>query len=517
MAACGRNRIGSDAKRKLDGDLRALTAVQPELLGSLCGLGVSNRTGLSWRAGSKTAESTTKSRRTDLRDFVTSWSKKLAQKTRKHKRALQSNRRRNQPAEFMSSSDASVSFWLVQSFSLTLAASATRPHYNILHVLALDLPETPNREPTMNLLHCNSLVLIVLFVTSIAWSEESNRLDREHLLRYQDSERNVHAVKTAADWEKRRAEILRGMEQVMGSLPSNQRRVALNPEVVEESDAGSYVRRLITYQSEPESRTPAYLCIPKDVLAGQRRAPAVLCLHPTDNRVGHKVVVGLGGRAGRGYAAELAERGYVTLSPSYPHLANYWPNLGGLGYVSGTMKAIWDNTRALDLLTSFPYVDASRGFGAIGHSLGGHNAIYTAVFDKRISVLASSCGFDSYLNYYDGDINRWYFGQGWCQIRYMPRMSNYRGQLAEIPFDFHEMLGALAPRPLFVNAPLHDSNFRWRSVDECAAAARPVYALLGGEGNLIVKHPDCDHNFPEELRAGAYKTIDSVLKPTAGP
>jgi hypothetical protein len=158
-------------------------------------------------------------------------------------------------------------------------------------------------------------------------------------------------------------------------------------------------------------------------------------------------------------------------------------------------------------------VDNSRGFGAIGHSLGGHNAIYTAVFDTRIIVVVSSCGFDSFLHYYHEAEDNWYFGKGWCQIRYMPRLSNYRGKLEAIPFDFHELLGALAPRPLFVNAPLHDSNFQWKSVDECAAAARPVYELLDGKGNLIMKHPDCGHDFPEDLRAEAYRVIDSVLRP----
>jgi hypothetical protein len=177
------------------------------------------------------------------------------------------------------------------------------------------------------------------------------------------------------------------------------------------------------------------------------------------------------------------------------------------------MKAIWDNSRGLDLLASLPYVDDSRGFGAIGHSLGGHNAIYTAVFDERISVLASSCGFDSYLHYYDGNERVWYFGKGWCQIRYMPRLSNFRNKLEEIPFDFHELLGALAPRPVFVNAPLHDSNFRWMSVDECVRAARPVYSLLGGQGNIDVRHPDCGHDFPDDMRAAAYQFIDRVLRP----
>jgi len=339
------------------------------------------------------------------------------------------------------------------------------------------------------------------------------RLDRSNLLQYRDAGGEVRPVKTAEDWQKCRAEILRGMQEVMGRFPGEDRRVPLEVRVDEEADAGTYVRRLITYQSEPTSRTPAYLCIPKDVLAGERTTPAVLCLHPTDNKVGHKVVLGLGGRAGRQYAAELAERGYVTLSPSYPQLANYWPDLDGLAYASGTMKAIWDNSRSLDLLESLPQVDRSRGFAAIGHSLGGHNAIYTAVFDTRISVLASSCGFDSYLDYYDGAERNWYSGKGWCQTRYMPRLADYRGRLEQIPFDFHELLGALAPRPFFVNAPLRDSNFRWRSVDRCAAAAAPVYQLLGGEGQLIIKHPDCGHNFPEELRQEAYRVIDSVLQP----
>jgi hypothetical protein len=356
------------------------------------------------------------------------------------------------------------------------------------------------------------IVLAALLLPTPALAAGPARLDPFDLLQYHDADGKVWPVKTAADWQKRRAEILRGMQQVMGKLPGKDRRVDLDVKVVEEADAGSYVRRLITYASEPKSRTPAYLCIPKDVLAGKRKAPAVLCLHPTDNKVGHKVVVGLGGRANRQYAAELAERGYVTLSPSYPHLANYWPNLGELGYVSGTMKAIWDNSRGLDLLASLPYVDDSKGFGAIGHSLGGHNTIYTAVFDPRITVLASSCGFDSFPDYYDGAERNWYFGKGWCQIRYMPRMSDYRGKLDTIPFDFPELLGALAPRPIFINAPLRDSNFRHKSVDRCVAAARPVYKLLGGEGKVVVRHPDCPHDFPDAMREEAYKTLDSVLK-----
>ena len=218
-------------------------------------------------------------------------------------------------------------------------------------------------------------LFLVLTEPADAASAEQVRLDRNDLLKYRDAQGEIRPVETPDDWELRRAEIVRGMQEVMGEIPGDDRRVPLDPRVVEEVVRGTYVRRLITYQSEPGSRTPAYLCIPKEVLAGNRRAPAVLCLHGTNMEVGHQVVVEPGSRRGRAYAKELAERGYVTLSPAYPHMANYWPNLGALGYDSGTMKAIWDNSRGLDLLASFPYVDDSRGFAAIGQSLGGHNAI----------------------------------------------------------------------------------------------------------------------------------------------
>jgi dienelactone hydrolase len=299
----------------------------------------------------------------------------------------------------------------------------------------------------------------------------------------------------------------------MGKLPGDAKRCPLDMKVEEEVDGDTFVRRLISYSSEPGSRVPAYLLIPKDVLAGKRKAPAVLCLHGTDNVVGHGTVVGLGARPNRAYALELARRGYVTLAPNYPLLARYQPDVKKLGWESGTLKAVWDNIRGLDLLASLPFVDSRKGFGTIGHSLGGHNSVYTAVFDDRLKVIVSSCGLDSYLDYYDGNPRNWDPEKGWCQTRYMRKLADYKGRLAEIPFDFHEMIGALAPRHMLLIAPLRDSNFRADSVDRIVAAARPVYRLFGHEDRLRVEHPACEHDFPPEMRELAYKLIDAVLAP----
>jgi hypothetical protein len=342
-------------------------------------------------------------------------------------------------------------------------------------------------------------------------SPADKRLPRDKLLLRHDDAGAVVPVTDAAGWSGRRAEIVRGMEAVMGKLPGVERKVPLAIKVEKEDDMGSYVRRKITYQSERGSRVPAYLCVPKAALANGAKVAAVLCLHPTDDVVGAGVVVGLGGKANRQYAAELAERGFVTLSPAYPHLADYKPDLVALGYASGTMKAVWDNVRALDLIDSLPYVRGGA-YGVIGHSLGGHNAVYTAVFDDRLKVIISSCGLDSYLDYYDGQPAVWQFGKGWCQPRYMPRLAEYAGRLAEIPFDFHEMIGALAPRRVLISASLGDANFHWQSVDQVAAAARPVFALLGAPDALQVIHPEGPHDFPDTAREQAYRLLAEVLR-----
>jgi hypothetical protein len=364
---------------------------------------------------------------------------------------------------------------------------------------------------TVTKLSRSAFLIVFLFNLPALAADPQPRLPRENLLVYRGSDGKAAPITGVNDWLKRRAEIVRGMEAVMGKLPGAEKKCPLDMKIEEEVDCGSYVRRLITYASEPGGRVPAYLLVPKDVLAGKRKTPAILCLHGTNNVVGHGVVVGLGTTPNRGYGLELAERGYVTLAPNYPLLAKYQPDLKKLGWESGTLKAVWDNIRGLDLLESLPYVDHSNGFGTIGHSLGGHNSVYTAVFDDRLKAIVTSCGLDSYLDYYDGNPKNWDPERGWCQTRYMLKLADYKGRLAEIPFDFHEMIGALAPRYVFISAPLKDSNFRADSVDRIVAAARPIFKLYGHDERLKVEHPDCTHDFPPEMREAAYKLFDMVL------
>ena len=79
------------------------------------------------------------------------------------------------------------------------------------------------------------------------------------------------------------------------------------------------------------------------------------------------------------------------------------------------------------------------------------------------------------------------------------------------PQDFHDLVAAVAPRPCLLVAPLHDTNFKWDSVDEVASAARRVYALHESAGALVVEHPDCGHDFPPAMREMAYALFERVL------
>jgi len=183
-----------------------------------------------------------------------------------------------------------------------------------------------------------------------------------------------------------------------------------------------------------------------------------------------------------------------------------------LGYVSTTMKGVYNHMRAVDLLQSMDEVDPER-IGAIGHSLGGHNSLFLAAFDERIKVVVTSCGFNAFAQYMGGDLS------GWSQDKYMPRVADVYGKDPEkMPFDFSEILGAIAPRPLFINAPINDSNFEVSGVRRCVDAALPVYTkVFSVRDRLVAYYPVAEHDFPDETRFEAFQFLDSWLKGGGAP
>lgn len=325
--------------------------------------------------------------------------------------------------------------------------------------------------------------------------------DHADLMVYNDSTLS-HPVRTPDDWLIRRGHILENFQKIAGPLPKPDPAVGLDMQVLEDVACEGHRRLKVTFAGDDADRLSAYLLLP---LVNPAKAPAMLCPHPTDPKGGKNTPAGLCDTQTMHFGPQLAQRGYVVLAPDYLNSGDYRFDPYAHGYVSATMKGIRNHMRAVDLLCSLPEVDAGR-IGVMGHSLGGHNSIFVALFDPRIRAVISSCGFNAFGKYYGGKL------AGWSHEGYMPRIASQCGaDPARVPFDWPELIGALAPRPLFVNAPVDDSNFEVSGVHDCIRAALPVYRLLGRPNNLMVAYPKSGHDFPDGARMQAYEWLKRQL------
>lgn len=270
--------------------------------------------------------------------------------------------------------------------------------------------------------------------------------DKLRLLWERDRHGRDRPVTGPREWQARRRDILAAMEQVMGPRPAR-RGGDLR---VDEAVLGErFTRFHLTWAAGDGDRVPAYLFVPHP--DGTRR-PAMLCLHQTTPH-GKAEPAGLAGNPDLHYALELAERGYVTLAPDYPGYGEYEFDPYAHGYASATMKGIVNHRQAVELLGARADVDPQR-IGVIGHSLGGHNALFLAAMEPRVRAVITSCGFNSFFKYQGGDL------AGWSHPGYMPRIRDrYGSDPKQVPFDFTEIIAAIAPRPRAVVSPLPISSW----------------------------------------------------------
>jgi dienelactone hydrolase len=344
--------------------------------------------------------------------------------------------------------------------------------------------------------------LVLLLVPAMLWTKEP---DHRKLDWFVDGDGTIRHVATPADWAKRRASILTRMQAVMGPLPDRLHLPPLNIRVQETIVGNGYRRQTITLDNVYGEKVTAYLYIPDRNRAG-RQGPAALALHPTNAGGKEDNDDGPPPHPNLGYASELARLGFVVIAPDYPSFGGQKGyDFKNSQYASGTMKAISDNMRCIDLLIAREDVDPGQ-IAAIGHSLGGHNALFTAAFDQRIAVTVTSCGWTPFHDYYGGKKLA-----NWAQDRYMPQIRDvYQCDPDRVPFDFAEVIATIAPRAVFVSAPLRDSNFDVRGVQSAEPEIHSIFELLGAASRFVVRHPDGEHGFPLEMQREAYQFIQTV-------
>jgi hypothetical protein len=182
---------------------------------------------------------------------------------------------------------------------------------------------------------------------------------------------------------------------------------------------------------------------------------------------------------------------------------------------------IWDLSRGIDYLETLDFVDPAR-IGSVGHSHGGITTLWGMAFDERIKAGASNCGFDTFR--IDGNTWRWSHATallpllGFYVSSPYINLDRYRAmpdaEVINTPFDLHELLALIAPRPLLLSTSDEDfvfPNAGW-SARRTLARIEPLYSLLGAGERINSHFFSGGHSFPAEASGKAYAWLERWLK-----
>jgi dienelactone hydrolase len=222
-----------------------------------------------------------------------------------------------------------------------------------------------------------------------------------------------------------------------------------------------------------------------------RKLPVVIWLHGYNYALGYQwsyrndlnPILAL---VSRGYAVFAFDMmGFGTRIYETKHFYDRYPHWSQMG------KMVDDTRAAVDALETIGLVDSKRIY-VFGYSIGATVAIYTAALDERIQGLVSICGFtpmrlDTADKGTEG-LSRYSHFHG-----FLPRLGFFVGAENRVPYDFHELLAMIAPRPVLVMAPQLDRDATVADVRTGVEQARRVYALYGHAESLGLYSP-LDYN-----------------------
>ena len=295
-------------------------------------------------------------------------------------------------------------------------------------------------------------------------------------------------VKTATDWQKRRAELLSDWHALMGTWPPVMKEP--KPEILKSEPQQGYRRDRIRFQWTPLLHTEGWLLIPD----GAKKAPAVITVYYEPD-----TSVGLSDKPDRDFALQLVKKGFVCLSIGTTEssadktYAIHHPDIDHATVQPLSMLA-YAAANAYHVLAARPEVDPDR-IGITGHSYGGKWSMFASCLYDKFACAAWSDGgivFDDTrpsINYWEP----WYLGSH-------PRPWRARGLItADNPAlglypklraagrDLHELHALMAPRPFLVSGGSEDPPERWHVLEH----SRRINRLLGQENRVFMTNrPD---------------------------
>ena len=313
-------------------------------------------------------------------------------------------------------------------------------------------------------------------------------------------------VQTAADWPRRRAEILKYWHGAMGTWPPLLDAPTLKTEREERRE--NFTQRRVTIDTAPGQTQEGWLLVPDG--KGPFAAVLVVYYEPETS-------VALNApekHSFRDYGIQLARRGFITLSIGSPG-GNAWKPDTGTAQCQPLSFHAYVAANCWKALASTPGVNPER-IGIIGHSYGGKWALFAgALWEKFACVVVSDPGIvwdetRSNVNYWEP----WYLGLDAAHPRTKPGIptdANPRtgpyARLIKEGHDLTDLHALIAPRPFLVSGGSEDPPERWTALNHSVA----VNDLLGKQ-NRVAMTNRAAHSPDEKSNAVVCAFFEKALK-----
>lgn len=226
----------------------------------------------------------------------------------------------------------------------------------------------------------------------------------------------------------------------------------------------------------------------------------------------------------RGYICVLFDR--TKLSPDNNNEGQYKGLYEVYPYPENSFKTIsawaYGYHRAVDFLLCLPYVDADF-IGITGHSRGGKTVLLAGATDERIRFVnpngsgAHGCGCWRYETYLGDDAQQWDKRNELLRdmIHNIPywlgdKLMAYDGRETELPFDMHYFKALVAPRYFLETEAFGDTWANPAGSYETLLAAKRVYEFLGVPENIMIHYREGGHFHQIEDRMLLLDLMDAV-------